>query len=320
MTVRLARDLMITLAAVTTGTALVATSLLGGSPAAGAADRPAGPAATTGHTVWRPAARTDWMWELSRPLKTTSARLMGTGVTAWNGDGPPGDNPALYDIDAIENPAATVARLHRRRDYAVCYIEVGSAGNYYTARQERTSRTYFAQLKAAGDLGRKLPGYPEYFININARSAVSIIKSMIRKQCAAKRFDGVETDLDETYGTNEGRTGFKITKGNEEHYLEVLAHYMHRHGLAWIAKNLDDTGSASFVRHLEPLAQGVITEQCRQHRTCPLLRPFRQAGKWIGDAEYAPETRHEFCAKDNAEDFNGILFRVSLNGGRKPCR
>ena len=136
--------------------------------------------------------------------------------------------------------------IHRRSaaldgDHVVCYIEVGSAGNYYTAKQEGIPVTYYEQLKQAGDLGDKLKGYPEYFVNINTPSAVSIIEAMIDQQCSAKGFDGVETDLDETFHGNEGKTGFTITQADEENYLTTLADYMHGLGLAWIAKNLDDT-------------------------------------------------------------------------------
>jgi hypothetical protein len=270
--------------------------------------------------VWRPPADADWQWELGVPLDLRNPHLMGTGVRAYNGDRPPGDNPRIYDIDAIENPAATVRALHRRGDHVICYVEVGAAGNYYSAAQEGVRTTYYRQLLAAHDLGRRLSGYPERFVNINASSALSIIKSMIRKQCAAKGFNGVETDLDETFGNNEGPTGFRITQADEERYLTRLASYLHHLGLAWIAKNLDDTGRPSFVDYLEPLAQGIITEQCRQYRTCALLRPFEGARKWIGDAEYPPETQAKFCRQDNAADLNGILFRPSLTGARKPCR
>ena len=296
----------------------VAVLLLGISSVTGLAVAGAQRASAT-PSVWQPPADTDWMWELGSPLDTSNANLMGTGVTAWNGDTAPGDNPALYDIDAIENPASTVASLHTLGDHAICYIEVGSAGNYYTAAQEGIATTYYAQLKAAGDLGKKLSGYPEYFININASSAVSIIESMIQKQCAAKGFDGVETDLDETFGNNEGSTGFTITQANEQAYLTTLANYMHGLGLAWIAKNLDDTGNASFVNAMAPLADGIITEQCNQYSTCSLLSPFETAGKWIGNAEYNL-TQAQFCAADNAANINGILFNTALNGGRKPCR
>jgi hypothetical protein len=299
-------------------TATVAVPVLAGAAAAPAVatasvvgGRPAG--------VWQPAEDTDWMWELGQPLITSNTRLMGTGVTAWNGDTPPRDNPVLYDIDGIENPASTVATLHARGDHVVCYIEVGTAGNYYTAKQEGIRLTYYDQLKRAGDLGNKLEGYPEYFININAPSAVSIIEAMIHRQCSAKGFDGVETDLDETFDANEGKTGFTITQDDEESYLTTLADYMHRLRLAWIAKNLDDTERASFVDAMEPLAQGIISEQCNQYHSCSYLHPFLAAHKWVGNAEYS-KALSGFCPSDNTADMNGILFNEDLDGGRKPCR
>ena len=278
--------------------ATAAVPVLAGATAA----PPVAPAATAGAgtaVVWQPAEDTDWMWELGQPLNTSNPSLMGTGVTAWNGDTPPGDNPVLYDIDGIENPASTVAALHSTGDHVVCYIEVGTAGNYYTATQEGIPVTYYDQLKQAGDLGDKLKGYPEHFININASSAVSIVEAMIDQQCSAKGFDGVETDLDETFHGNEGKTGFKITQSDEESYLTTLADYMHGLGLAWIAKNLDDTGRASFVDAMEPLAQGVISEQCNQYHTCSYLQPFLAADKWVGNAEYS-KALSQFCPSDNA--------------------
>jgi hypothetical protein len=306
--------------AVGAGPAVFAAGTASKPPAAVPAAMATAPRITTmSSTVWQPPAYTDWMWELGQPLNTSNASLMGTGVTAWNGDTPPGDNPTLYDIDAIENPASTVSQLHQMGDHVTCYIEVGTAGNYYTAAQEGIPTTYFAQLQAAGDLGNKLKGYPEYFININASSALSIIESMISQQCAAKGFDAVETDLDETFNGNEGKTGFTITQANEENYLTTLANYMHGLGLAWIAKNLDDTGNATFVSDMQPLAQGIITEQCNQYSTCSLLQPFETAGKWIGNAEYSVKLS-QFCPADNAANINGVLFSTSLDGGRQPCR
>jgi Glycoside-hydrolase family GH114 len=296
---------------------LVAAGTVGAVGAPGAARGvTAGPRASA---VWQPAEDTDWMWELDQKLVLTNPKLMGTGVTAWNGDTPPGDNPALYDIDAIDNPASTVSALHQAGDHVICYIEVGTAGNYYSAGQEGIPVTYYRQLKNAGDLGKKIKGYPEYFIDINAPSAVSIIEAMIDQQCAAKGFDGVETDLDETFGHNEGQTGFTITQADEESYLTTLADYMHGLGLAWIAKNLDDTQKASFVDAMEPLAQGIISEQCNQYHTCSYLKPFLTAGKWVGNAEYSLPLS-KFCASDNAADMNGIRFNVNLDGGRQPCR
>jgi hypothetical protein len=273
----------------------------------------------SGGHVWQPPADADWQWEIGAPLVTSNAMLMGTGVTAYNGDTAPSDNPVIYDIDAIDNPASTVAALHALGDHVICYIEVGTAGNYYSAAEEGVSTTYYAQLSAAHDLGSKLSGYPENFININAPSAVSIIESMIDQQCAQKGFDAVETDLDETFGNNEGSTGFTITQANEETFLTTLSNYMHSIDLGWIAKNLDDTGIASFVDDMAPLSQGIISEQCNQYGTCSLLAPYESEGKWIGNAEYT-ESQSQFCAADNAANINGIKFNVNLSGGRAPCR
>jgi hypothetical protein len=299
-------------------TATVTFSMLAGTSGAQAVATVAA-AAGRAAAVWQPAEDTDWMWELGQPLNTSNPSLMGTGVTAWNGDTPPGDNPVLYDIDGIENRASTVSALHSMGDRVVCYIEVGTAGNYYTAKQEGIPVTYYRQLKKAGDLGDKLKGYPEYFINIKAASAVSIIEAMIDQQCSAKGFDGVETDLDETFGGNEGKTGFTITEADEEKYLTALADYMNGLGLAWIAKNLDDAERTSFVDAMEPLAQGIISEQCNQYNTCSYLHPFEAAHKWIGNAEYSIALSR-FCPSDNAADMNGILFNQNLDGGRSPCR
>ena len=277
------------------------------------------PTVSSGGGVWQPAQDSDWMWEISSPLDVTNASLMGTGVTAYNGDTAPGDNATVYDIDGIINPASTVASLHAMGDRAICYIEVGAAGNYYSAAQEGISTTYYAQLQAAGDLGSELSGYPENFLNINSASTVSIIESMIQQQCAQKGFDGVETDLDGTFNNNEGSTGFTITQANEEAYLTTLANYMHAQNLAWIIKNADDTGIQSFVTDMEPLAQADLSEQCNEYSTCNLLSVFSAAGKAIFNAEYNLKAS-QFCPADNAAHINGVLFNVNLNGGRTPCR
>src|ERR1700722_20530358 len=122
-----------TLAALTSVAALTLALAVGTiAPAPATTARPAAPAPA----VWQPAQDTNWMWEPDQKLNLSNPHLMGTGVTAWNGDTAPGDNPALYDIDGIENPASSVSALHSMSDAVVCYIEVGTAGNYYSAAQE----------------------------------------------------------------------------------------------------------------------------------------------------------------------------------------
>ena len=219
----------------------------------------------------------------------------------------------MYDIDGIENPASTVSALHALGDHVICYIEVGTAGNYGGAYS-----SYYSEFGAAGDLGAQLRGYAENFLNINAASTVTIVESIIHDECAAKGFDAVETDLDETFDDNEGATGFSISESQEVNYLETLATYMHSLGLGWIAKNPDDTGSTIFSNAIEPYADGVITEQCYQYGTCGDLGSFigRRA---IFEAEYQ-STPSAFCPPAIAGGRNAVLFDTALDGvGRVPC-
>ena len=82
-----------------------------------------------------------------------------------------------------------------------------------------------------------MPGYPERYLNINAASTVTIIESMIRKQSAAKGFDAVEPDIDDSYTDH---TGSKVTEIQNEKYDQKLGAYAHRLGLAWGQKNRDN--------------------------------------------------------------------------------
>jgi hypothetical protein len=274
------------------------------------------PAGGTTPSWWQPpTGNVPWQWEIDHPLDLTSAADMGTGATLP--DGQPAPDPVVYDIDGILNPASTVAALHAKGDHAICYIEVGTAGNYYSAGEEGISTTYYDQLQAAGEFGDQLNGYPEYFLNITSSTTVGIIESMIQQQCAAKGFDAVETDLDETYSGSDGTTGFIISQQAEQTYMTTLADYMHSLGMGWIAKNLDDTGD-SFATLMEPVADAIITEQCNQYGTCGALSAY-EGQKAVFNAEYDLATS-AFCPADNALGFNGAVFPVELNGGRSPCR
>ncbi len=263
-----------------------------------------------------PAGNLPWQWYLAGALDTTNATQMGTNDKLPDGSAAP--DPVVYDIDAIENSASTVAALHAKHDHVICYIEVGTAGDYYTTAQEGIGTTYFDQLQSDGDLSAtQLQGYPEYYIDINKATAVSIIESMIKQQCADKGFDAVETDLDETYNNNEGTTPWTITEADEQTYLTTLADYMHSLGLGWIAKDLDDTGDG-FAGVMEPLASGIITEQCNEYGTCGQLTSY-EGHKAVLNAEYTSSLYPGFCTYDDANGINGALFDNNLDGPRSPC-
>jgi hypothetical protein len=262
---------------------------------------------------WVPAlGNQPWQWELSHPLRLSNARDMGTHDTLPSGQRAPA--PVIYDIDGIINPASTVDALHSRGAHAVCYVEVGAAGNYYTASQEGLSTTYYDQLRKAGVFGNKVPGYPEYYLDIRSSATVSIIESMIQQQCAGKGFDAVETDIDEEYGTN---SGFPLSRSDQEQYMTTLAGDMHGLGLGWWIKNPDDTGD-SYAADMYPLADAVLTEQCNQYASCGLLSAY-VGHKAVFNAEYHRKPV-SFCQSDNGLGFNGARFDLGLTGIRRPCR
>jgi hypothetical protein len=263
----------------------------------------------------------EFQWELDHALNVHSAKDMGDG--AINDAGRKATNPSLYDIDGIDNPASTVKALHSRHDKVICYIEVGAAGNYYSAAAERIPVTYYAQLKNAGDLGKAVPGYPEYYLNINKASTVRIIESMIRQQCSAKGFDAVEPDIDDSY---TDATGFKITETQNIRYDRTLGVYAHGLGLAWGQKNGDN--DPRFSRALEPTTDFLLDEECNFYNTCGIVTPpYIKAGKLVLNAEYTDDWGTDtatdlakFCAFDVSHHIDGTLFTTALAGQRNPCQ
>jgi hypothetical protein len=264
-----------------------------------------------------PTGVVSWQWVLNHPFDVNNSSDLGTDD--FLPDGSPAPTPTVYDIDAIINPASTVSALHARGDHVICYIEAGSAGDYYTAAQEGISTSYYDQLAAAGVLGNTLPGYSqERFVNITSPTAVSIVESMIDQQCAGKGFDAVETDLDETYTGYDGSTGFSLSQSDEQTFLTTLADYIHGLGMGWIAKNLVDTGD-NFATTMEPLADGLLTENCNQWNQCGQASVYISHGKGVLNAEYNLSTS-QFCAADDAAGIDGAHIDSSVDGFRQPCR
>jgi hypothetical protein len=236
---------------------------------------------------------------------------MGTTDLLPNGSRAPA--PEVYDIDGIINPASTVDALHALGKRVVCYVEVGAAGSYYSASDEGIGVTYYGQLAAAGVLGSSVSGWPEHYLDIRSPATVAIVESMIAQQCAAKGFDAVETDIDESYNSNNG---FGLTRADEEQFMTTLANYMHSLGLGWWIKNPDDTGD-SYATDMAPLADAVLTEQCNQYSSCGLLGAYF-GHKAVFNAEYHRRPR-QFCPADLALGINGAQFNLNLTGMRKPC-
>lgn len=275
---------------------------------------------------WRPTASgpdngPEFQWELDHPLNIHSVADTGSG--AVNALGKRSGATTVFDIDGIINPASTVTAVHKLKDKAICYIEVGAAGNYYSAAEEHLRVTYYQQLSQAGDLGRAEPGYPEYYLNINAPSVPRIIEAMIKQQCAAKGFDAVEPDIDDSYTDS---TGFSITEQENIRFDRTLGAYAHGLGLAWGQKNGDN--DPEFSQALEPTTDFLLDEECNYYQTCGVVTPpYVRARKLVLNAEYTDDwgtnvtaDLRRFCPADVAGHIDGLLFTTTLAGQRNPCR
>jgi hypothetical protein len=271
---------------------LVLVTACGGSP----------PTAGPPRTWWHPGPQPQpWQWELDHPLDPSSPGDLGTVAIAYGGR--PAASPVIYDIDGFENPAATVSALHARGARVICYIEVGAA---------ESGRPDYRQFPATA-LGNAVPSYPdERYLDLRNPAVARVIGNRIA-MCAAKGFDAVETDIDESYATS---TGFPLTRAIEESYMRRLAGSMHALGLAWVIKNPDDTGD-SYAADMAQLADAVLTEQCNENSTCGSLDSYTHR-KLVLNAEYNLPLS-QFCPADTARGWSGARFPPALNGPRQPC-
>src|ERR1700742_2341981 len=153
--------------------------LLALAPAAGAV----GGFPTKGH--WHPQPRTGaWQWQLQGKFELT-----------------PG--ASVYDIDAFESTLGDVRAIHRHRDKAICYVDVGSWEDF------RPDAGRFP--KSA--LGKAYEGYPEErWLDIAHFHKFAAIMEKRFDLCAEKRCDAVEPD---NIACWENDTGFPLTRADQ---------------------------------------------------------------------------------------------------------
>ena len=247
-----------------------------------AVSRPGDPSTPGVAAIWHPPVRTTWQWQLS-----------GTIDQSVDAD--------MYDVDAVETPAATVASLHAKGRKVVCYL---SAGSYEKGRPDASD--FPAQV-----LGNVLDGWPdERWLDIRRLDVVGPIMARRMDLCRAKGFDGVEADNVDGYANN---SGFALSATDQLAFNRYLADAAHARGLSIGLKN-----DLAQVAALEPTFDWAINEQCFQYSECDLLRPFLTAGKPVFVAEYGLATG-AFCPAANTMGIMAMRKRLALDAFREPC-
>ncbi len=240
---------------------------------------------------WHPGPLSSWQYDLEWPV------AVPTNI------GP----VQVYDIDydgaeqGIEAQVTElVSRIHASGGHAICYLETGAWENY---RPD-------ASKYPASVLGNSMGGYPdERYVDIRQWSALEPILEARFRQCKAEGFDGVETDIDDSYTDN---TGFPLTLPDEVRFDTEVANNLHALGFAWFLKN--GVNGDAFITDVEPLADGTVNEQCWQYQECSQLEPFVEAGKPVLNVEYQALSEASTCQSALAFPMATMHTDVNLDG------
>jgi hypothetical protein len=251
------------------------------------------PAPVSCSGCWKPALNTSWQWQLSSVPST------------------PYLDVTMYDIDGFDATAGDVSQLHSTKSgrKVVCYI---SAGTWEDWRPD------------AGDfpssvLGSDVDGWEgERWLDV--RQYNGTLGTILKKRmdmCKSKGFDAVEFDNVDGY-TND--PGFPLTANDQLNYNAWLANEAHKRGLSVGLKNDIDQ-----LKPLQPYFDWALNEECWTYGECTTADTgfgydkYVAAGKAVFNVEYTLATS-KFCSKANAQNFNSLKKKLSLNATRTPCR
>ncbi len=232
---------------------------------------------------WRPAPGTTWQWQLSGTIDTSI-------------------DVEMYDIDLFETPQATIDGLKADGRVVICYFSAGSQEEW------RPDADDFPEVV----LGGPVDGWPgERWLDIRRLDILGPIMAARFDLAAAKRCDGVETDLMDGY---QNDSGLPLTAADQLTYNRWLAEQAHARGLSIGLKNDLDQ-----VAQLVDDFDWAINEQCFEYNECAMLLPFINAGKAVFGVEYSGSVG-SFCPTANGYGFSWLKKRLALDAWRRDCQ
>jgi hypothetical protein len=242
---------------------------------------------TWAQPAFRPKPGTQWHYQLSRKFDPKKDFKAGVGI---------------YVIDLFDNPATTVAALHKKGAKVVCYF---SAGSWEEWRSD-------AKKFPKAVLGKALDGWAgEKWLDVRVSALRPLMKARL-DLCKEKGFDGADFDNVDGYTQN---SGFKISAAEQLRYNRFLASEAHARGLAAGLKNDVDQ-----IDELVGDFDFAVNEECFEYQECKKLLPFIDQGKAVFHMEYQLKTS-KFCTQAKAYGFSSVRYPLNLDGRkREACR
>jgi hypothetical protein len=243
------------------------------------------------------------------PIPTTSEPVPAYRTPAQNsawqiqytGDIETGLNVDVYNLDLFDTVPETIAGLHKRNIFVMCYFSGGSHEDW------RPDAAEFP----ANVLGNGLDGWPgERWLDIRAVRALQPLMNGRLDLAVEKGCDGVDPDNMDGY-TND--TGFPLDYEDQLTYNILMAESAHARNLSIGLKN-DLEQIADLVTHFD----WALNEQCFFYRECQLLEPFILAGKPVFNIEYELDPG-VFCPQAVAMRFNSLHKNLELDEYRMAC-
>lgn len=182
----------------------------------------------------------------------------------------------LYDVDLWAVTSHDISAIHAKGAKVICYF---SAGSYDRNRPD-------AHLFHSSDIGNKMHGWDEYWIDIRSSNVKSIMSKRM-DLAQSKHCDGIEPDNVDGFEAGNANIGFSYQ--DQLTYNRWLASQAHARGLSIGLKN-----DAEQVRELHSYFDWALNEECHEFdsgRECLLYQPFLDEGKAVFNIEYV-DSKH----------------------------
>ncbi len=234
-------------------------------------------------SVWAPAPRTTWQWQLTGTIDTSL-------------------NVAMYDVDLFDAPQAKIDALHAAGKKVICYF---SAGSYEDWRIDKGSFP-------AAAIGNPLDGWEGEAWLDTRNAGVRLAMKARLDRAVQKHCDGVEPDNVDGYANDPG---FPLTAATQLDYNTFLATEAHARGLSIGLKNDLDQ-----VQALVTKFDWALNEECHSFDECEMLTPFISAGKAVFHVEYGDASlASSVCPATKPLGFSTLIKKLDLGVWRTAC-